>query len=399
MLVSKIHTNSIQNYKINYSKPAANPQVKTKYTELPGGIDAKNFVNIKFCGKEELLEAVNDKYAKYNLLMKELDKGTDINTVDNKWGYTPLMWVVGCHATKNKYKCIEELLSRSDIDVNVQNDEEGVTALIRAVWLDGLEDLSEKDKNDIQKTVELLLTHPDIDVNIKDNKGMTALDWAEKNTLWEVYRMIENYVPSVDRRKKVTPEATTEKNPETTPKTYTTPDFARMELELASTDYRMKNMGFDDLIRYIDSDGFNPNYKDDCGRNVIHLSMVSKDERIKTIISKALAKGVDINAVDCAGQTALMKAIKNLVIARNDDEKFADLAVIKFILDQNPDIEIQDQNKQTAFHLICMTTSVALLDLILSKNPKILLKDVTGKRGVDYFKTDEMRKLYHTYVL
>ena len=108
---------------------------------------------------------------------------------------------------------------------------------------------------------------------------------------------------------------------------------------------------------------------------------------------------VDINAGNKFGQTPLMVAIKNFITSRNEEEKPVDLSNIKFILDQNPDINIQDQNKQTAFHLACMTTSVALLTLILSKNPNVLLKDKLGKRAVDYLKTDTVKEVYRKYVM
>ena len=127
--------------------------------------------------------------------------------------------------------------------------------------------------------------------------------------------------------------------------------------------------------------------------------MLGRDEKIKSVIAGALAKGVDINAGNMVGLTPLMMAIKNLITANDDNERFADLSVIKFILDKNPDIDAQDKNKQTAFHLACMSTSVALLTLMLSKNPNILSKDVKGKRAADYLKTDELKELYKKHVL
>ena len=173
----------------------------------------------------------------------------------------------------------------------------------------------------------------------------------------------------------------------------------RMELALTSSDPRVKSAALDDIIDYVNSNSFDPNFKDYLGRNVIHLSMLGRDEKIKSVIAGALAKGVDINAGNMVGLTPLMMAIKNLITANDDNERFADLSVIKFILDKNPDIDAQDKNKQTAFHLACMSTSVALLTLMLSKNPNILIKDVKGKRAADYLKTDELKELYKKHVL
>ena len=51
------------------------------------------------------------------------------------------------------------------------------------------------------------------------------------------------------------------------------------------------------MIEYIDSDSFNPEYKDELGRNVIYISLLSKDERIKTVITKSIVKGVELGRV------------------------------------------------------------------------------------------------------
>ena len=172
----------------------------------------------------------------------------------------------------------------------------------------------------------------------------------------------------------------------------------RMEFELTSTDENVKSIALNDLLEYINSNTFNPKFEDNLGRNIVHLSILSRDERIKNIISRAISKGVDINAGNKFGQTPLMLAIKNLITAKNEDEKSVDLSNIKFILEQNPDVNVQDQNKQTAFHLACMSTSVALLTLLLSKNPNILLKDKLGKRAAEYLKTDAMKEIYKQYI-
>ena len=173
----------------------------------------------------------------------------------------------------------------------------------------------------------------------------------------------------------------------------------RLERELASTDNVIKNSALDDLTEYIKSDKFNPTLKDAFGRNVIHLSMLSRDERIKNIIAKAMGKGVDLNSQNCVGQTPLMQAIKNFITAKNEDEKSVDLSNIKFILEQNPNIDIQDKNGQTAFHLACLSTSAALLVLLLKKNPNVLLKDIQGKRAAEYLKTDAMKDVYQKYIM
>ena len=405
MLISKIQTNSIQP-KV-YNNYQCTPFVKTAKTQL--ACDT-------FTPSISFKAAIHDYAANGDLegVKKELDSGTDINVKDNN-GCTALN-----KASENgRTAIVKELLTYNDIDVNIQDDARQ-TALARACFWGHMETVQELLKHPdidinlsdkygqtplIRALVEShdtiakeLLKHPDIDLRLEDDKGRTSLDWARIKGYSEIAKIIEEYVPIENRREhKPLTENVANKKPNTN-QTCTIPDYERIGIELSSIDPLVKKLGFEDLIKYIDSDGFNPEAKDNLGRNVIQLSMLSRDERVKTIISKALAKGVDINAVDMVGQTSLMKAIKNLVTANNDEEKMVDLSVIKFILDQNPDIDIQDKNKQTAFHLACMSTSVALLTLILSKDPHILLKDVKGKRGVDYFKTDEMKEVFQNFV-
>lgn len=173
----------------------------------------------------------------------------------------------------------------------------------------------------------------------------------------------------------------------------------RIERELMSSDGFLRNEALDDIEKYIESDDFSSELTDNLfGGNIIHIALLSRDEKVKRLILKAQARGVNINTPDKLGRTPLMCAIKNLITAKSDDEIFTDLAVIKFILDQNPDINVQDNNKQTAFHFACISKSVPLLNLILSKHPDVFVVDVTGKRACDYLKTDEMKDLYRKAV-
>lgn len=172
----------------------------------------------------------------------------------------------------------------------------------------------------------------------------------------------------------------------------------RIERELINSDEYIKNEALDDIERYLDSEEFDSTLTDSMGGNIIHIALLSRDERAKRIIIKAQDKGVDINSQNKFGQTPLMIAIKNLITARHDDEIPVDLSVIKFILDLNPDINIQDKNNQTAFHFTCMSKSTALLTLIFLKQPNIFIQDVKGKRASDYLKTEEMKELYRKNV-
>ncbi|MBO5738107.1 hypothetical protein J6R97_02065 [bacterium] len=45
-----------------------------------------------------------------------------------------------------------------------------------------------------------------------------------------------------------------------------------------------------------------------------------------------------------------------------------------------------------------MTTSTALLGLLLKKTPNVFIKDMKGNRGVNFLRTDEMKKIYESYL-
>ena len=284
---------------------------------------------------------------------------------------------------------VKQLLNHPDIDINIC-DMFNVTPIMRAM---------EKGKIEV---VEELLKRPEIDLTIKKYNNWDLLSFAKHNyyintpqeLIDKIKRMTEQQLGTIIE------ETNDIKNP---PESPAEPQGFPFDVELlghklTSNDILAKNDALNDIIKYIESEKFNPELTDELGRNIIQIALASRDERVKSIILKAIAKGTNINAQNCFGQTPLMTAIKNFITADDDNEKFIDLSVIKFILDQNPDIDIQDKNKQTAFHLVCMSTVPVLLTLLLSKNPNILFEDVKGKRGADYFKTNEMKETFKKYL-
>ena len=371
--------------------------------------------NINFKGDYELYDAVSGNNANYEALKRELDNGADVNYVYRK--NPPLAWVVGCKDSDDKYKCIEALLNHPDIDVNKRSSNLGSTALIRAASSDvdrfetiklllkhpdidvNIQDVNKNtvlilaSYNGHRGAVEEILKHPDVDVNLKDNDGQTALERAIDKGYTEIAEMIKNYRRGVDRREGVKGVSPQEASTVSAPF-----NIERMEHMLTSVDPFFKSAGLDDIIAYIDSPNFNPDFRDYLGRDVIHLSMLSHAERIKTVIEKATSKGVDIDVPNISGQTPLIQSIKSYVTSKNDDERNVSLMVTKFILDRNPDINKQDNNGMTAFHYACMTTSAVLLTLILSKKPNVFIEDLKGRRGAVFLNTDKMKEIYENYL-
>ena len=137
---------------------------------------------------------------------------------------------------------------------------------------------------------------------------------------------------------------------------------------------------------------------DTFGNSALHIVAALPDDSARGLIQKLLTKGVDINTGNITNQTALISAIKAMIISKNDEDKVKLLSNIKFLLDKEINVNAKDNNGQTALHLACMTTSPALLNLILSKEPNITAKDNLGHKANFYLKTPQMKEIYSNYV-
>lgn len=119
-----------------------------------------------YAGAEGLLEIVK--------LTVEAKADTSIT---NRFGGTALIPA----AERGHVKVVEELLTKSDVDVNHINDL-GWTALMEAIVLsDG--------GADHQQIVQLLIKHG-ADVNIPDKNGVTPLQHARKKGYTEIEKML-----------------------------------------------------------------------------------------------------------------------------------------------------------------------------------------------------------------
>ncbi|QKG85960.1 hypothetical protein GXN76_07920 [Kroppenstedtia pulmonis] len=119
-----------------------------------------------YAGAEGLLEIV-----------KLTVKAKADTSITNRFGGTALIPA----AERGHVKVVEELLTKSDVDVNHINDL-GWTALMEAIVLsDG--------GADHQRIVQLLIKHG-ADVNIPDKNGVTPLQHARKKGYTEIEKML-----------------------------------------------------------------------------------------------------------------------------------------------------------------------------------------------------------------
>ncbi|AWC27482.1 MULTISPECIES: ankyrin repeat domain-containing protein [Bacillus cereus group] len=106
-----------------------------------------------------------------------IDAGTNVRET-NRSGGTALIPA----AERGHVEVVEELLNRTDIDVNDKNDD-GWTALLKAIVLGNG---SENHK----QVVQLLINHG-ADVNLADREGITPLEHAERRGFTEIVNMLK----------------------------------------------------------------------------------------------------------------------------------------------------------------------------------------------------------------
>lgn len=139
-------------------------------------------------------------------------------------------------------------------------------------------------------------------------------------------------------------------------------------------------------------------YKDEVGNNFLHIACNNKTDLSKEFIKFALDNGININSQNLEGKTPLMIAIETYNECNNNKEKFNVLANIKYLLENNPNIEETDKNKQSALHCACKTDNSIILNLILSKDPKINVKDCNGNTPMSYIESDIVKSAMDNYV-
>lgn len=152
------------------------------------------------------------------------------------------------------------------------------------------------------------------------------------------------------------------------------------------------------LKDFINSEEFKPEMTDTLGNSTLHIVSTIVDESSRGMIQKLLDKGVDVNAQNVTEQNPIMSAITALRAAQTENEKAGLLSNIKFLIDKGANIEDKDKNGQTVFHYVCSTVSIALLTMILAKEPNVLARDLKGNRAAKYLKTEEMKQIYQEYV-
>ncbi len=144
----------------------------------------------------------------------------------------------------------------------------------------------------------------------------------------------------------------------------------------------------------LDSDA--KNLTDDNGNSIAHIAAQSASPYAKECLKLALENGVDIDKTNKQNQTALMLAIDAYICANLIDEKINLIQNIKLLLDNNPNVDLTDDNKQSALHKICQSGNLILFNEILKLNPKINQVDINGCTPFEYIPAKANDPMYIT---
>lgn len=141
-----------------------------------------------------------------------------------------------------------------------------------------------------------------------------------------------------------------------------------------------------EVIKYLESIGLNANVTSNNGNNpLLNLARSSSDIEF---FDYFIAKGVDPNAKDKEGNTALLNSV-----SRNK------LEVISYFTEKSKDINQANKEGQTPLALAIQNNSAEVVDYLLSKGAKVDVLDASGNNLAYYlFETRGMPKEFDSKV-
>lgn len=122
----------------------------------------------------------------------------------------------------------------------------------------------------------------------------------------------------------------------------------------------------------------NPFVTNDIGENAIHIFSKNEDQRKGILlIEKALEAGLSLNIPDEFGITPLMNSI---------EQKYDNMT--SFLINNGADVNICDQNGQSALHYACINytnfSDLKIIYSLLNRNANTMVKDENGLMPFDY---------------
>ena len=124
--------------------------------------------------------------------------------------------------------------------------------------------------------------------------------------------------------------------------------------------------------------------KDSNNNSILHIVSQSTSPYAKECLKVALEKGADINSLNDDKETPLMSAVNAYLCTSSPEEKINLMQNIKLLLDNEPNVDLIDNNKQSVLHKLCQSGNLILFNEILKLNPKINQVDINGNTPFQY---------------
>ena len=342
-------------------------------------------------GDTALIVACKAKTKKHALVALALLERTDIDVdLVTKRGSTALQWA----SNRGMLAVVQKLIAK-DADVNIQ-DKNGDTALIKACYRNN------------EKCALALLERKDIEVDLEDKNGDTALDWAFKNELLSVVKKLIAKGADVNKHNKYgyTPliKACKENNKKYAlallERTYIEVNLVNNHGETAlywasekgmlavvekliekGADVNIQNEdGYTALMKFwqanvalalLEDDNINVNLKNKDGYTALHkASFLGNLLRMLAVVKKLIERGADVNAQDKDGRTALM-------IACQETTKYADVA-LALLEDDNIKVDLVDEYGKTALDYASENRMTEVVKKLIERRADVNIQDENG---------------------
>lgn len=350
------------------------------YTNKPHFVaQLLNCKKFPFCrigdGTDAMLMFSNMRDENYSVNYMDIarEKGFSVNTND-ELGNTPLINAINL----GHHEAIKYLLQKG-ADPNKCNKDSQTPLHFACI------------NGDIN-SIEMLLNsyaYP----NVKDVNGMLPFDYLDENLkeklaekfndleiLYQESGITSSYVPSikgcnVDYYKEI----------------YSIDEFSQKVLNGESIDENIL-----ELVKSFYINGYISRFTDGNHNTILHLLAQSASPYAKECLKIALEKGMDINALNDDNETPLISAVNAYYGVGTIEKQIALMQNIKLLLDSEPNVDLVDNNNQSALHKICQSGNLILFNEILKLNPKINQVDINGNTPFQYIPANANIPMYIT---
>lgn len=118
------------------------------------------------------------------------------------------------------------------------------------------------------------------------------------------------------------------------------------------------------LLFLLIENGVNPKLKDNKGMTFLSYYLLNEIENLKDL-SRLIRLGADINSINNEGKSLLVELIDKLLLTHEESKKEILINNIRFLLNENIDLEQENRYEETALFDVIRTKNVELLEVFL----------------------------------